>query len=160
MAQVFVSKAFYRGETIEGTFGLVQGYTPFKGEDRRNGRKGPGFIKVEVSGEALLRLAPNEKPVKLTVEGDGAGYQVFDATEAPAPQASEPEGLGDILTRMMERAAEDVPVETVRANGWHGAELAAAQAEIDDLKMQMQLSTGRVRDALRKKIARRVAKLG
>lgn len=76
MAQVLVVKSFYRGEDVSGVFDLVQGFTAFRGEGRRNGRKGTGFIKVAVAGDQLMRLAPNSKPVKLTVEAEGVGYRL------------------------------------------------------------------------------------
>ena len=79
MQVVIVNKAMYRGESVEGTFTLVQGFTPFQGDvtKRRNGRAGEGFIKVRPEGEQMTRLAPNlDRPVKLTVDGDGMGYTV------------------------------------------------------------------------------------
>ena len=69
---VQVTKASYRGQEVEGIFELVQGYTPFKGDARRNGRNGSGFIKVVTKGLPGAASAMT----KLTVEGEGVGYTV------------------------------------------------------------------------------------
>lgn len=132
---VQVTAAAYRGETVEGVFELVQDFTAFRGEGRRNGRAGEGFIKVAVAGEQLTRLAPNpNRPVKLTVAAQGEGYSV--------------------LSEAFMKTEDELYNEAVEL---------AQQDEVTDelalLKAQFQAAKGRERDALRKRIARREAKL-
>ena len=80
---VTFAEAVYRNKPVEGTFALVQGYTPWGGAlvgggKRRVGTKGAGFVKV---------VHPDwTKPVKISVSAEDEGYAVnvsaFDAVTA------------------------------------------------------------------------------
>lgn len=153
MAQVMVREAFYRGETVEGLFELVQDYTPFKGEGRRNGKKGAGFIKVAVEGEQLTRLAPNSKPVKLTVESEMVGYVVL----APAVPVAE---FGvDTERELAEFEGLPAGIDGEPALGVF--ESVTVKAEVDALaalRAEFEAAKGRERDNLRKRLRRLEAK--
>lgn len=144
--KVVVQNAFYRGENVTGVFNMVQGFTAFQGEGRRNGRKGAGFIKVAVEGDQLVRLAPNSKPVKLTVEGDGVGYRldlVIDDEPAAAEFGvdAERELAGEPLT-VAEAVMPDVVSDALTV-----------------LRAEFEAAKGAERDRLRKRLRRLEAKV-
>lgn len=157
---VQVEVAAYRGEDVQGVFVLTQDFTAYRGEGRRNGRQGEGFIKVQPAGEQLTRLAPNTKPVKLTVAAEGMGYTVFDedcqeqaadaAETADALESGQPFGTPEAFTKTEDELYNEA-VDLAQHN--------KAVDELEILKAQFQVAKGRERDALRKRIARRQAKL-
>jgi len=151
MQVVIVNKAMYRGESVEGTFTLVQGFTPFQGDvtKRRNGRAGEGFIKVRPEGEQMTRLAPNlDRPVKLTVVGDGMGYTV-QVEGLPAGR----DGCGAVA--LFETFTPEFGVDAEREMATAGVLVA----QIESLRAEFEAAKGRERDALRKRLHRMEAKL-
>ena len=80
MNKVTFTKAFYRNKAVVGTFDLVQGFTPWAGDARRVGTKGPGYVKVAATG--TLEGGNRGKTVKVTVTSEGEGYTIAtDATD-------------------------------------------------------------------------------
>lgn len=184
MQVVIVSKAMYRGEVVEGTFNLVKDFSPFAGDvtHRRNGRSGTGFIKVMPEGDVLTRLAPNlNRPVKLSVQGEGQGYMVGMAptittrtltewveTEMPIPNPNldMPAGLpaeerGTAPVTVFETFTPEFGVDSEREL----AEQAQAptmdvalEATLQTLRAEFDAAKGRERDKLRKRLRRLEAK--
>lgn len=152
MQVVIVTEATYRGETVQGTFEMVQNFTPFVGDvnRRRNGRKGTGFIKVMPEGEQLTRLAPNlSRPVKLSVASEYAGYRLVGGTSVE--KAFE----GPSAPEVFETFTPEFGVDAER-------ELATAgqlTADLETLRCEFEAARGRERDRLRKRLRRMEARL-
>ena len=116
MSKVTFTAGFYRNKAVVGTFDLVQGFTPWAGDTRRVGTKGPGYVKVKATGE--LEGGNRSDTVKVTVTSEGTGYTVAtDVTDeivaleaqiaelvGPA-NAQERSKLRKRLTRRVARAA-------------------------------------------------------
>jgi hypothetical protein len=154
MAQVVVLEGFYRGEMVSGLFELAQDFTAFKGEGRRNGLKGTGFIKVAVVGDQLMRLAPNAKPVKITVAGLDNGYRVLlDTVSVEFPEAEGEAPVAEFgVDAERELADAEGFVEEVRS-------VLNGQAGLAELRAAFEAAKGGERDRLRKRLRRMEAKL-
>lgn len=155
MKTVMVTESFYRGEKIEGIFEMVKEFTLFKGESRRNGLKGSGFIKVAVKGETLTRLAPNAKPVKLTVAAEGVGYVVLN--DAPVTEFGvdvERELADEGLPAGVDGSAPVALFETVSVPAD-----ATVMGALDELRAAFEAASGNERAKLRKRLRRMEAKL-
>lgn len=175
---VRITEGTFWHKPVTGEFELVRDYKAAAGnpENRRNGRGGAGYITINPNG--AFEVGGKRGHARITVQGEGVGYEVFEtaavvtetqeALVAVAEVASA-EAVAEIPAQepAQEQSAVDALLGAVFADEEPTAETVAEVVEstpdvtdeLAELEAQFEAASGKERDALRKKLARRRAKL-
>lgn len=174
---VRITEGTFWHKPVTGEFELVRDYKAAAGnpENRRNGRGGAGYITINPNG--AFEVGGKRGHARITVQGEGVGYEVFETaavvTEtqealvavAEVAEVASAEAVAEIPAQ--EQSAVDALLGAVFADEEPTAETVAEVVEstpdvtdeLAELEAQFEAASGKERDALRKKLARRRAKL-